>query len=544
MDSGRISAHTLTISEVQAFQQVGESFTKNKEAHKYIALNADNTLRVTENKKEALPFEKVSIEISKILSNTSISVENKKAVLNGFNRIAEGFSEKTDNIGFFGRLILGTEKIRQRRDLKENADKIIQDYNNNQSKIFKEQLERQLNSLNPPSTPPTSSADSILPLKTSSTSEDPVKPPPLPASATTFLEKLKNNWPANKIVEKFIKDSKMSVEEWDHIIHFADQLPVSSLSMANDIIACFEAIQKRSPEEMQEIVKNFNSHPLIKDKTPRKLDIYQALIFTFLKIEDPIQLKTGYDPLGSYKLSDARREKVREGIFSDNHREAIVQLTEAAKLTFTGLDKNSPEFKKLADSMASGSNTATQSDEKDKAKSNIKNALVLILDEAFQNKPLSLAFIAKVNHEFTSGTKNNGASPGQFREDGVEVKCPEGIYISGIHVAEEMGKLCEWINEELKSCGNDKEKVIEIAARAYSWSVSIHPFMDGNGRTCRAIANHILITHELPPAIFDEKTTQAAVFGAISSEGNSASQESVLKNMVDGMIAAHKLLEQ
>jgi Fic family protein len=53
---------------------------------------------------------------------------------------------------------------------------------------------------------------------------------------------------------------------------------------------------------------------------------------------------------------------------------------------------------------------------------------------------------------------------------------------------------------------------VELAAGAYQRLVSIHPFMDANGRTCRMVMDWVLRKHGLPPAAFMRGEENVAVF--------------------------------
>ena len=52
-----------------------------------------------------------------------------------------------------------------------------------------------------------------------------------------------------------------------------------------------------------------------------------------------------------------------------------------------------------------------------------------------------------------------------------------------------------------------KEHPVVLAARAHIRLARIHPFVDGNGRTCRLLVNYILMQHGYPPALYTSENS-------------------------------------
>lgn len=62
------------------------------------------------------------------------------------------------------------------------------------------------------------------------------------------------------------------------------------------------------------------------------------------------------------------------------------------------------------------------------------------------------------------------------------------------------------------SLDNMLKTVIDTSAMAYQLLISIHPFADGNGRTCRMFANYILMHYHLLPATFSAEDAKLSMY--------------------------------
>jgi len=70
-----------------------------------------------------------------------------------------------------------------------------------------------------------------------------------------------------------------------------------------------------------------------------------------------------------------------------------------------------------------------------------------------------------------------------------------------------MNQLLNELNEGIAN----KENPIVLSAKAYQKMVSIHPFDDGNGRTCRLLMDYVLLRAGLPPPSLQE--VNFAIYG-------------------------------
>ncbi len=82
---------------------------------------------------------------------------------------------------------------------------------------------------------------------------------------------------------------------------------------------------------------------------------------------------------------------------------------------------------------------------------------------------------------------------GRYRDTRVRIAGSDVVFPNHVKIPELMGKFVEDINAELGP--------IQKALNAHYELVTIHPFVDGNGRTARLLMNLILMQHGYPPAI-------------------------------------------
>ncbi|MBN1849230.1 MAG: Fic family protein [Deltaproteobacteria bacterium] len=84
---------------------------------------------------------------------------------------------------------------------------------------------------------------------------------------------------------------------------------------------------------------------------------------------------------------------------------------------------------------------------------------------------------------------------GRYRNIRVKISESAVIFPSPQRVPDLMAGLIDWLSTE------DQMHPIELAGEAHFRLVSIHPFVDGNGRTARLLLNMILMTSGYPPAL-------------------------------------------
>ncbi len=83
---------------------------------------------------------------------------------------------------------------------------------------------------------------------------------------------------------------------------------------------------------------------------------------------------------------------------------------------------------------------------------------------------------------------------GQYRKIQVYISGEEKALPTALQVPVMMKSLFQWLNSEKKS----EETILKTIAKWHYDFVKIHPFVDGNGRTARLIANILLLQSRYP----------------------------------------------
>jgi Fic family protein len=87
------------------------------------------------------------------------------------------------------------------------------------------------------------------------------------------------------------------------------------------------------------------------------------------------------------------------------------------------------------------------------------------------------------------------SNAGQYRRIPVRISGSPVILPNPVKVPDLMDAFIEWI------VSNSESHPVELAAEVHYQLVTIHPFVDGNGRTARLLMNLILMQNGYPPAI-------------------------------------------
>ena len=128
---------------------------------------------------------------------------------------------------------------------------------------------------------------------------------------------------------------------------------------------------------------------------------------------------------------------------------------------------------------------------------NHQEAISFIEDIAKINtKEITLVDIRNIHHLILKGIDKKNA--GNYRDQNVGVVKGDGElhnFTEPLKIDEKMNEFIEWVHTQTI------EEPILLAVLVHLKFVSIHPFIDGNGRTARLLMNLVLLQNGYPQAI-------------------------------------------
>lgn len=140
---------------------------------------------------------------------------------------------------------------------------------------------------------------------------------------------------------------------------------------------------------------------------------------------------------------------------------------------------------------------------------------------------------------------------GQLRGDGFDIGAGSSNFIPGSEVEAAVRSFSEWFVRADLEVLTGNMTAIELAARSYQSLVSIHPFMDGNGRTARMFMDWVLKRHGLEPCTFISKQEKNSAYFVenytsdvqINRANEQKSPDEVVADVVNGVHRTVDVLE-
>ena len=137
------------------------------------------------------------------------------------------------------------------------------------------------------------------------------------------------------------------------------------------------------------------------------------------------------------------------------------------------------------------------------------------------DEPISEQDLLKIHELILAGIDSQNA--GFYRNIPVRISGSTVVLPNPRKVPDLMNEFCAWLCDD-----KDEGHPVKKAAEAHYRLVSIHPFVDGNGRTARLLMNLILLKSGYPTAIV-RKTDRMTYLASLEKAQTGGSKEGYLK---------------
>lgn len=235
------------------------------------------------------------------------------------------------------------------------------------------------------------------------------------------------------------------------------------------------------------------------------------------------------------RLDERCGELVSAGLLTE---EELLRHAEDQELEFI-FHSNKIEGNKLSkgqtESVLSGESRAISNDQREAV--NLKDTFSWVLEHRQSCADNLPSFAREVNRKLRSGIDQDA---GKYRQ--------KKVTIGGVtYVPPPSGSMDEFmarLGDEIRESG-DSTSALELAVRAHTKLVAIHPFVDGNGRTARLIMTAILLSSGLPIIVLnsDDKGRYLKAL-ELSNEGSLDSLLALFADLLEESLAAFKADEQ
>ena len=134
---------------------------------------------------------------------------------------------------------------------------------------------------------------------------------------------------------------------------------------------------------------------------------------------------------------------------------------------------------------------------------------------------LSALVMRRTGSEFSTIAGQFDSSRGEFRLCNVSAGIGGRSYLSYNKVPRAVDDFCEWLNKEIANVDKtDIAACYRLSFEAHFRLVTIHPWVDGNGRTTRLVMNMIQRQLGLVPSIVRKDDKEEYIQSLVDSRGD------------------------
>jgi Fic family protein len=151
-------------------------------------------------------------------------------------------------------------------------------------------------------------------------------------------------------------------------------------------------------------------------------------------------------------------------------------------------------------------------------------------------KHLSALVMRNTGSSYTTALGSFDSSAGDLRLVNVSAGRGGKSYLSYQKVPQRLEDFCKWLNNERQKAFIDAATAYALSFEAHYRLVSIHPWVDGNGRTCRLLMNMIQMEKDLLPSIL-KKENKAKYIEALAVSQDNEDSTVFVEFMMDSMVA-------
>lgn len=151
-------------------------------------------------------------------------------------------------------------------------------------------------------------------------------------------------------------------------------------------------------------------------------------------------------------------------------------------------------------------------------------------------KHLSALVMRNTGSSYTTALGSFDSSAGDLRMVNVSASRGGKSYLNYQKVPQHLEAFCKWLNAERRKPFIDAAAIYALSFEAHYRLVSIHPWVDGNGRTCRLLMNMIQMEKGLLPSIL-KKENKAKYIEALAMSQDSEDSTVFVEFMMDSMVA-------